>query len=189
MLDMEYALTELDFMTDLPETRQPDFLEMNPNGKIPVVELEDGRHLSESGAILFYIAEGTPFWPDEAFSRAKVLQWMFFEQYSHEPYVAVYKFWRLWGGLDKLSREEQQKLLDRGQTALEIMNLQLGRTPFLAGRKFTIADIALFAYSQSAERVGFDLNALNDLKLWLARVREQPGFIPIKTSERYPELS
>lgn len=188
MLDMDYALTELDFMTDPPETGRQDFLAVNPNGKIPAVELEDGSHLWESGAILFYIAEGTPFWPSQAYERAKVLQWMFFEQYSHEPYVAVYKFWRLWGGLHQISSEEQEKLRTRGQRALEVMNIQLGQTPFLAGERLTIADIALFAYSQSAERVGFDIRALNDLRLWLDRVREQPGFIPIHTSDRYPEL-
>jgi len=187
-LGLEVALTELDFMVDPPQTRTPEYLAINPNGRIPAIELADGRILWESNAILFYLAEGSPYLPDDAFARATVLQWMFFEQYSHEPYVAVYKFWRLWGGLQNLRQDEQAKLLARGHAALRVMNGQLSRTPFIAGEHYTIADIALFAYTQSATRVGFDLTATPQIEPWLQRIREQPRHLPIHTSARYPEL-
>lgn len=185
-LDVE--IVELDFMVDPPETRLPAFLSINPNGRIPAIELEDGRVLWESGAILFFLAKGSPYLPDDPYLQARVLQWMFFEQYSHEPYIAVYKFWKCWGGLDKLRPEEQQKLLRRGHEALGVMNSALEQTPFIAGERYTIADIALFAYTQSAARVGFDLGPTPFIEPWLERVRAQPGYIPIKTSEVYPEL-
>jgi glutathione S-transferase len=145
-----------------------------------VVELEDGSFLAESNAILFYLAEGTPYLSDQRLERARALQWMFFEQYSHEPYVAVLKFWTLWGGLERKRPEEIALWRDRGQQALQVMEQHLGGADFFSGRRYGIADIALFAYTQSAGDVGYDMAAVPAVGRWLDRVREQPGYVAMK---------
>jgi glutathione S-transferase len=171
-LDIPYQAVALDIMADPPETRRPAFLAKNPNGRIPLLELPDGRHLAESNAILFYLAEGTPLLATDLFERAQTLQWMFFEQYSHEPYVAVLKFWTYWGGLDKLRPEELERLRSRGQAALDVMASHLADRSFFVGERYGIADIALYAYTQSAQAIGFSVS--DSLRQWLDRVRAQP---------------
>ena len=175
-LGIPFERIEMDIMQG--ETRTPAFLARNPNGRIPVLELEDGTCLAESNAILWYLSEWTRFLPEDRLARAQVLQWMFFEQYSHEPYVAVLRFWTHAGWL------EEKKLLvpekrERGVAALQVMETHLrGHDFFVAGR-YTIADIALYAYTHVAGEGGFDLAGLSALRAWLGRVREQPGHVPI----------
>lgn len=177
-LRIPHETVSLDILATHSETRRPAFLAKNPNGRIPVLELDDGRCLPESNAILFYLAENTPYLAEDRFERAQTLQWMFFEQYSHEPYVAVLKFWTYWGGLDKLRPEELERLRTRGQAALDVMENHLATRAFFVGERYGIADIALFAYTESAAAVGFRVDA--NVRRWLDRVRAQPGYVPIK---------
>jgi glutathione S-transferase len=177
-LELNCEISELDILATPSQTRLPDFLHKNPNGRIPVLELDDGTCLPESNAILFYLADGTEYLPTDRLSRARVLEWMFFEQYSHEPYIAVLKFWTYWGGLSKLSGELQERCRERGQAALEVMARHLEGRSFFVTERYTIADISLFAYTQSAAAVGYAVPVAVDA--WLERVRQQPHYVPIK---------
>lgn len=162
------------------ETRLPDYLAINPNGRIPAVRFEDGRVLAESNAILLYFAEGTPYLPDEKFARAMVHQWLFFEQYSHEPYIAVLRFWRHF--LETLTQAQEMRvpeLLAKGDAALRLMNDHLNGRQFLVGERYSIADIALYAYTHVADEGGFDLAPYAHLRGWLGRVANRPGHISI----------
>jgi glutathione S-transferase len=161
------------------ETRTPEFLARNPNGKVPVLELESGECLAESNAILCYLAEGSELLPADRWHKAQVLQWLFFEQYSHEPFVAVARFICKWLPADHPRRAELPHLLERGHQALALMERQLGRAPFMTGARYSIADIALYAYSHAAEEGGFDLGAYPNLRAWLARVAAQTGYVPM----------
>ena len=156
------------------ETRTPEFLAINPNGRIPVLELDDGQRLAESDAILFYLAEGTPFLPGERLARARVLQWMFFEQYSHEPYIAVAR---------RIRHMERKpvppELAERGRQALGVMERHLAERRFFVDDRYTIADIALYAYTHVADEGEFDLAPYPKVRAWLARVAEEPGHVPI----------
>ena len=143
----------------------------------PLLELDDGRYLSESNAILNFLAEGTPYLPDDAWLRAQALQWMFFEQYSHEPYIAVARFICRWLPADHARREDLPRLIDRGKQALDVMEKHLAGREFFAGDGYTIADIALYAYTHCAADGGFDLAAYPALCAWLARVQAQPRFV------------
>ena len=161
------------------ETRTPEFLRKNPNGKVPTLRLEDGAYLPESNAILFYLAEGTPLLPGDRLGRARVLQWMFFEQYSHEPYIAVARFILYYLPADSTRRAELPKLQERGRQALAVMEQHLAAQPFFAGPAYSIADIALFAYTHCAADGGFDLAAYPAVSAWVERVRRQPRFIAL----------
>ena len=152
------------------ETQSEAFLAKNPNGKIPVLELEDGSCLWESNAILNFLAEGSAFLPSAPRLRTQVLQWQFFEQYSHEPYVAVARFIQLYQGLPEARREEYLASHARGYKALKVMEQQLVRTPYLVGEQYTIADIALYAYTHVAAEGGFDLADYPAIRTWLERV-------------------
>ncbi|MDX1432183.1 MAG: glutathione S-transferase family protein [Gammaproteobacteria bacterium] len=176
-LGLAYERIELDI--DEGETRTAEFLARFPNGKVPALELEDGGVLWESNAIAFYLAEGTPLLPGERLDRARVLQWMFFEQYSHEPYIAVARYIVQHLELD----EERRALLESkrapGYRALGVMEGRLAAHDFLVRDRYSIADIALYAYTHVADEGGFDLAGFPAIRAWLARVREQPGHIPI----------
>lgn len=185
-LGQQVEVEELDILASPPETRRPAFLAKNPNGRIPVVELSDGSFLAESNAILFYLASDTGFFPADPLAASRALSWMFFEQYSHEPYVAVLKFWTLWGGLANKRPDEVALWRDRGQAALAVMERHLAVAPWFTGDAYGIADISLFAYSQSAADIGFDLASLPHLGAWLDHVRSQPGWIPIKRDRTRP---
>lgn len=161
------------------ETRTPEFLAINPIGKIPTVVFDDGRMLSESGAILFYFAQATPLWPRGDWEQAEVLRWMFFEQYSHEPYIAVNRHWKL-----HLPAAEQAALADRladnherGKRAFAVMEHQLSGQDWLAAGRYTIADIALYAYTHTATDGGFDLAPYPGVGRWLDRVAAQPRHV------------
>jgi glutathione S-transferase len=177
-LGVPYTRIECDILKG--ETRTPAFLAKNPNGRIPTLELEDGTYLAESGAILWYLAEGTAFAPATRLERAQTLQWMFFEQYSHEPYIAVVRFWRHF--LERLSPQQEANLPDlmkRGYAALDVMERHLARHDFLVGGRYGLADIALYAYTHCAHEGDFDLARYPAVTAWLARVKAQPGHVTI----------
>jgi glutathione S-transferase len=160
-------------------TRTPAFLAMNPNGKVPVLEVGPGRCLAESNAILCFLAEGSRLWPVDRWTRAQALQWMFFEQYSHEPYVAVARFIARWLPADHPRRAELPRLVERGQQALSVIERRLSESPFMAGEAYSVADIALFAYTHCAPDGGIALDGYPAIRAWLDRVRAQPGFVPM----------
>ncbi len=161
------------------ETRTPEFLARNANGKVPTLELEDGSHLAESNAILNYLADGSALLPQDRLQRARVLQWMFFEQYSHEPYVAVARAILRYQPPDSPRRAELPRLLERGNHALAVMERHLEREPFFAAGRYTVADIALYAYTHCAADGGFELSAYPAIGRWLQRVRSQPRHVPL----------
>lgn len=163
------------------ETRTPGFLEkVNSNGRIPVLETEGGEFLPESNAILFYLADGTPLLPDGRLERARVLQWMFFEQYSHEPNIAVARSWivhRVEMTDERRAALEQKRAL--GYYALGVMERHLKGRGFFVGERYSIADIALYAYTHVANEGGFDLGGFPEIRAWLERVAAQPEYISI----------
>lgn len=175
LLGAEYQWVAVDILNG--ETETEDFLAKNPNGKIPVLELEDGTCLWESNAILNFLAEGTPYLLTEPRLRTQTLQWQFFEQYSHEPTIAVARFIQFYLGLPEERMDEYRKLNKRGYKALKVMEQQLQRTPFLVGESFSIADIALYAYTHVADQGGFDLTQFPAIERWLERIRQQPGYV------------
>ncbi len=151
--------------------------ELNPGLRVPTLVLDDGRSLAESNAITFYFAEGTPYLPEDRFERAQVLQWQFFEQYSHEPYIAVARFWAI---ADITPPEADREAKMRGGTAaLRAMEGHLAGREFLVGERYTIADIALYAYTHVAPEGGFELEPYPAIRAWLERVAAQPGHIAI----------
>ena len=164
------------------ETRTPEFLQnVNANGRVPVLETEEGTLLPESNAILFFLAEGTPFLPEDRLGKARVLQWMFFEQYSHEPNVAVARAWLHVFDVEmtaerRAALETRQKL---GYDALGVMEEHLRGNDYLVGGRYSVADISLYAYTHVADEGGFDLDGLPAILAWLERVSSQPGYIPI----------
>jgi glutathione S-transferase len=176
-LGISYRRVELDILKG--ETRTAEFLARNPNGRIPALELEDGTVLSESDAILFYLAEGTPYLPDDRLGRAQVLQWLFFEQYSHEPFIAVARFICHLLPPDTPRRAELPRLHERGHAALGVMEQRLTEHPFLVEDRYTIADIALYAYTHVADEGGFDLAGYPGVTAWMERVTSQPGHVAI----------
>jgi len=160
-------------------TRTPEFLKKNPNGRIPTIELEDGTFLFESNAILYYFADGTPFFPTDRLERARVMQWMFFEQYSHEPFIAVARAWLHVFGLDEERKRQLPQKQKLGYDALGVMEGHLATRKFFVGERYSIADIALYAYTHVADEGGFDLSRYPAVQAWLAHVKAQPGYVPI----------
>jgi glutathione S-transferase len=164
------------------ETRTPEFLEnVNANGRVPVLETEEGVFLPESDAILFYLAEGTPFLPEDRLGKTRVLQWMFFEQYSHEPNIAVARAWL--HVFDTEMTEERLTVLGAkqklGYDALRVMETHLESNDYFVGDHYSIADIALYAYTHVADEGGFDLAEFPAVRAWLGLVSSQPKYMPI----------
>jgi len=154
------------------ETQTSDYKSKNPVGQIPLLELGDGRRIAESNAILYFLAEGTPYWPVNSFDQAKVLQWMFFEQYKHEPSIAVARFVRMYA---MESREaELESLMPRGNAALGVMETHLSDKHWFVGSGPTIADIALYAYTHVAGEGGFVLSDYPNVLAWLDRFTDHP---------------
>jgi glutathione S-transferase len=182
LLEQPYRWIELDITQG--QTRTPAFLAKNPNGRIPALELDDGTCLAESGAILWYLAEGIGFVPEDRTARAQVLQWMFFEQYSHEPYVATPRFILKHLPADSPRRAELPKRLEQGRAALGVMETHLTGRRFLVDERYTIADIALYAYTHVAEEAQLDLTPFPQVRAWLARVAGQPRHVPITLRPR-----
>lgn len=161
------------------ESRTTDFLLKNPNGRIPVLEIESGKFLFESNAIMFYLSEETEFFPSDKFERAQVMQWLFFEQYSHEPFIATSRFWYMTGKADEYKEALQQKQA-AGYAALGVMEQHLQNHAFFVGDRYTIADIGLFAYTHVAGEGGFDLTKFPAIETWIDRVKNQTRYISIK---------
>ena len=161
------------------ETRTPEFFLKNPNGRVPVLETESGAFLSESNAIMFYLSEGTEFFPRERWERAKVFQWLFFEQYSHEPYIATSRFWIKELGKAEEYQEAIAQKRDPGYAALGVMEHHLKDRSFFVGDCYTIADIGLFAYTHVADEGGFDLTRFPAIEAWIKRVQSQPRHLSI----------
>jgi glutathione S-transferase len=173
------AFERVEYDINRGETRTAEFLRKNLNGRIPVLELEDGRFLAESNAILVYLAEGTPYLPADRFERALVLQWLFFEQYSHEPNIATLRYWITHHLLDEERRPIVASKQRGGYAALEVMERHLEGRDFFVGRRSSIADIALYAYTHVAEDGGFELARFPAVRRWLARIAAEPRHIPI----------
>ncbi len=165
-LGLAFEWRECDVMTGV--SRTPDFLAMNPAGQVPVVLLEDGRPLAQSNAITLYLAEGTRLIPADPYDRAKMLEWMFYEQYSHEPTIAVARFQMAFLGKTKDSLDP--RLVERGKAALDRLELGLAETPYLVGSSLTLADITLVGYTRWAHEGGFDLAPCPRIRGWISRV-------------------
>ena len=176
-MGVDYDWEEVDIIAG--DTRTPHFLAMNANGKIPLLVLPDGRYLPESNAILFYLADGSEFFAGDAYARAEILQWMFFEQYSHEPNIATSRFIIKYLGnpADRQSGLEDKKI--GGYKALEIMEQQLRRHAFISGDNYNIADIALFAYTHVADEGGFKLDDYAAIREWITTIKGRPNFVPM----------
>jgi glutathione S-transferase len=161
------------------EPRDEKYRAINPMGKVPAVLLEDGRVLTESGAILYYFAQGTPLWPKGVDEQTEILRWMFFEQYSHEPSLAVMRYLRHFAGGSNPNTNRIAELEPKARRALTVMESQLNDKTWLAADGCTIADYALYPYTRAADSVGFDIAGYPGIEGWLARVESQPGFIPM----------
>ncbi len=159
------------------ESRTPEFLAMNPSGQIPVLEIEPGVFLPESNAILHFLAEGTAYLPSDRLLHAQVLRWMFFEQYLHEPAVAVARYIVRYLGRPPEKNELLQTKIKASHAVLSIMERHLDSVPFLVADRYTIADIALYAYTHVAGEGDIDLSPYPALRAWLARVRQQPRYV------------
>lgn len=175
LLEIRYDWVAVDILAG--DTTTTEFLLKNPNGKIPVIELDDGRCLAESNAIVNYLAAGSPLLPSEPFALAKVQQWQFFEQYSHEPYIAVARFIAKYLGLPESRRADYEAKQAGGHKALAVMEQQLQKTKFLVGDALSTADIALYAYTHVADEGGFDLRQYPGITAWLARIAALPGYV------------
>jgi glutathione S-transferase len=159
-------------------TRKAEFLARNPIGKVPTVELDDGRFLAESNAILLHLAEGTALLPADRYDRAKAYEWLFFEQYSHEPAIAVRRALSVYPERRAAATPERMaQLLEAGKFALNVMERRLGKADWLAGQAFSVADIALYAYTHAADEGGYDLTAFPGISAWLERVGALPGHV------------
>ncbi|TGM36480.1 glutathione S-transferase family protein [Leptospira levettii] len=178
LLNIPYEWIEINIKNR--ETQTESFLQLNPNGKIPILVLDDGRVISESNAILHFLAEGSHLLPNDPFLKAMVLQWQFFEQYSHEPYIAVARFIQHYLGIPEERRLEYESKQLGGHKALKVMEFQLKKSPFLVGDYFTIADISLFAYTHVAHQGGFDLTSYPNIRRWINRIQTMDSFQPMK---------
>ncbi len=180
-LGISYRLVEVDILKG--ETRTPEFLARNPEGRVPVLELAGGRHLAESNAILAYLAEGTRFMPEDRLERAEVLRWMFFEQHSHEPSIAAARFWlHLVKGGRELKTHDIDHWMEQGYLALSLMERHLASHAYFVGPRTTVADLALYAHTHVAPEGDFDLAGYPAVMDWLARVAAEPGHVAM--SER-----
>jgi glutathione S-transferase len=176
-LGIPFRVVEIDVVKG--EQHTPEYRAKNPNARVPMVELENGELLPESGAILYYFARHTPLWPLDPLLQARVLQWMFFEQYSHEPYIAVARFWVLYLKAEEKYREQLIEKHKGGNRALAVMEGHLRDRRYFVGERYSIADIALYAYTHVAPDGGFSLEPYPAVGAWLKRVEEQPRHIPI----------
>jgi glutathione S-transferase len=161
-------------------TRKPGFLAKNPIGRVPLLEFPDGRRLAESNAILLHLAEGTRFIPADPFERAKAYEWLFFEQYSHEPAIAVRRSILMAPERAHMRTPERLgPLLEKGNDALRVMETRLSQADWLAGESYSVADISLYAYTHVAEEGGYDLEPYPGIRAWISRVAAEPGHVPI----------
>ncbi len=174
LLGIDHEWIAVDIMRG--ETREHGFLALNPNGQIPVCVTDEGEVLCESNAILFYLAQGSGLWPVDKLERARVLEWQFFEQYTHEPAIAVARFIKVYQGLPAEREQEYQRRLKDGYRALELMERHLETREFLVGGLCSIADISLFAYTGVAPEGGFDLTRYAAIRRWIGNIKALPGY-------------
>jgi len=175
-LGIDYETQDLD-VVDRSDRREK-IGNLNPALRVPTIVLDDGRALGESDAILFYFAEGTEYLPVDRYERAQVLQWMFFEQYQHEPNIAVVRFWTHWSK-DRVSEADIEAKRQAGYDTLDKMEDHLASRQFLVGDRYSIADIALYGYTHVAHEGGFDMSRFPAINAWLERVAAQPGHVTI----------
>lgn len=178
LLGVEFRWANVDVMKR--ETQTETFRKMNPNGKIPVLQLDSGECITESNAILNYLAASTEFLPDDKLLNAKILEWQFFEQYSHEPFIAVARFINKYLGLPDERRASYQAKQPGGHKALSIMEARLAGHDYLVGGRYTIADISLYAYTHVAHEGGFDLSRYPAINAWCARIESHPKHIAME---------
>lgn len=176
-LGIEHTWHELDLMQGAART--DEFRAMNPIGKVPLLRLADGRFLPESNAILYYLADGTPLFDGDRYERASIMSWLCFEQYSHEPFIATSRFIIRYLGNPPEQRAKLEGKRDGGYRALDIMEGRLADKDFFANDRYSIADIALYAYTHVADEGGFDLGKYKNIKAWFKRVESQPGHVPM----------
>jgi glutathione S-transferase len=175
-LGVQYRMVEVDILKG--ESHTPEFLEKNPNGQVPLLEVAPGRHIAESNAILWYVAGGTSLAPEDRIDRAEALQWMFFEQHSLEPNLGAAYFWLvLVKGGRELQRHALEDWMEEGYRSLRVMENHLKQNDFFAAGRYTIADIALYAYTHLAHLSDYDLDTFPAIRQWLDRVADQPGHI------------
>jgi glutathione S-transferase len=175
-LGVPFCLVEVDILRG--ESRTPEFLAKNPNGQVPLLEVAPGRYLAESNAILWYVAGGTPLAPEDRIDRAEALQWMFFEQHSLEPNIGAAFFWlSLIKGGRELQRHALEDWMEEGYRSLGVMEKHLKDRRFFVAERYTIADIALYAYTHVAHECDYDLSAFPAIRGWLKRVAAQPGHV------------
>jgi len=178
LLDTPYEAIEVDILRG--ESRTPDFLAKNPSGQVPLLEIEDGRFLAESNAILWFVALGTQLAPESRIERAEALQWMFFEQHALEPNIGAAYFWlALVKGGRVLQTHALEDWMERGYAALQVMENHLKTHDYFAANQLTVADIALYGYTHVAERCDFELSTFPAIRAWLQRVESAPGFVPM----------
>lgn len=177
LLQIPYQRIELNILER--ETRTPEFLAKNPNGKIPLLEIAPDRFLAESNAILYYLAQGTDFLPQDNYSRSQVMQWLFFEQYSHEPNIATARYWISILQQPGKHQEQLQHKHRLGNLALKVMEQHLSERSFFVDETYTIADIGLYAYTHVAPEGGFELDKFPAVRAWLKRIASHPNHILI----------
>jgi len=177
-LGIPYRLVEVDILKG--ESRTPEFLSKNPSGQVPLLEVAPNRHLAESNAILWYVAGGTTLAPEDRIERAEALQWMFFEQHSLEPNIGAAYFWLalVKGGRD-LQKHALDDWMEKGYRTLAVMEMHLASHRFFAAERFTIADIALYAFTNLSKHCDFDLTRFPATRDWLDRVAAEPGYVPM----------
>ncbi|MEH6592418.1 MAG: glutathione S-transferase family protein [Halioglobus sp.] len=175
ILGIDHEWVEVDILAS--ETQTDEFLKKNPNGKIPLLELDDGRCISESNAILNYLAEGSDLSSEDAYEKAKILQWLFFEQYSHEPYIAVARFISKYLGLPDDRKEEYKSKQTGGHKALKVMDDQLSKTDYLVSDRMSISDISLYGYTHVATEGGFELSEYPAIQKWISRIQSHKNYV------------
>lgn len=178
LLDYDFQWLNINIMNG--EAATDEFRQKNPNAKIPLLELENGKTIAESNAILNYLAENSSYLPKDKYVRAKILEWQFFEQYSHEPFIAVARFINKYQGLPKERLAEYESKQSGGHKALSIMEKQLSQADYLVNNQYTIADISLYAYTHVAEEGGFDLNRYTAIQQWFKRIESHPKHVSMQ---------
>jgi len=175
LLNIKHQWIDIDILKN--ETKADSYLTKNPIGQIPLLERDDGSFISESNAILNYLADNTPLLPQDSFNRAKVLQWQFFEQYSHEPYIAVARFIAKYLGLPDDKKDQYAAKQEGGHKALAVMEKQLQNSPYLVGNNLSIADISLYGYTHVAYEGGFDLAEYPNIQRWIKNIQQLPNYV------------
>lgn len=176
-LNIEFERIDVNILQG--KTRAEAFLAFNPDGRVPVLKHDD-KYLAESNAILWYLASGSDLIPDDKYEQAQILQWMFFEQFSHEPYLAKVRFWISILKAEEKFKEEIKEKMELGYAALDVMEKHLTTNDYFVGNRYSIADIALYAYTHVAEEGKFDLSGYQKIKAWFKRIESKKGYISIK---------